>query len=185
MENRSRISHLRQHHGSQPRHAHDGLPAGGGYAAVGIKAHALEQCEQYVHLHPLAVQAGEDCFAIAKRLGARLNEKLVVIASSVSLSKDVVELLGLERNMNQRSATCLGTDYADYVLRSLGATDGASLGSGLTGRARCTALEPDQQLLIEWRSMVLQMRSCTDYGVTAGDSSNHAMAGSPPLRRWR
>eukprot|EP00959_Pyramimonas_sp_CCMP1952_P114826 2400627-Pyramimonas_sp.AAC.1 len=48
-----RVIRLRQHHGSQPRHARDGLPAGGGYADAVIKAHALGQNDIYVTLYPL------------------------------------------------------------------------------------------------------------------------------------
>ena len=48
-----RIIRLRHHHGAQPRHAQDGLPAGDAYADIVIKAHAVEQYDIYVILHPL------------------------------------------------------------------------------------------------------------------------------------
>jgi len=132
-----RIIRLRQHHGSRPAYADYGLPAGDGYADVVIEAHAMELYDQYVDLHPLvrfssyiddtaigvnghthdsvitqAVKAGKDFFVTAADLGAQLNDKLVVVASSTSISKAIVQQLGLAKTTNQRRATYLGVDYS-------------------------------------------------------------------------
>ncbi|CAK0826069.1 unnamed protein product [Prorocentrum cordatum] len=132
-----RVIRLHQHHGAQPRHAQFGLPAGDGYADVVIKAHAIEQYDIYVTLHPLvrfasyiydtslgingatkesvilqAVAAGNAFFNVAKKLGARINDKLAVVASSNDIGKEVVRQLKLPTDMNRTRATYLGTDFA-------------------------------------------------------------------------
>ncbi|CAK0849203.1 unnamed protein product [Prorocentrum cordatum] len=108
-----------------------------GYADVVIKAHAIEQYDVYVTLHPLvrfasyiddtslgtngatkenvilqAVEAGNAFFKVAKKLGARINDKLAVVASSDDIGKEVVRQLKLPTDMNRSRATYLGTDFA-------------------------------------------------------------------------
>ena len=43
-----RIIRLRLHHGGDPRHARDGLPAGDAHADVVATAHAIEQYDLFV-----------------------------------------------------------------------------------------------------------------------------------------
>ena len=79
-----RIIRMRLHHGGAPRHARDGLPAGDAYADVVVKAHALEQHDIFISLHPLVRFAS---YIDDTSLGVNSSSKDMVIDHAVHAAK--------------------------------------------------------------------------------------------------
>ena len=138
-----RLLRLQGHHARRALFPQLGLPAGDAYCDISVQVWAVAEFDELVSRNPMmtfrsyiddnsmrvsscdegraeamAVQAFGDFQQASGSLGARLNDKLTIVGTSIELARRVASAAGLPPSVAKVSAIYVGTDFTEARCRA-------------------------------------------------------------------